>query len=320
MTPFDSVIVPTDFSEAADRALALGLNLARRGGGHLHIVHVIEPYETGPLSPLRYAPDAAALGATPEEAIGEFLASAMLRHDLDGVSVEPVVLKRGPTPEALLRYAASVEAAGPLVVGRNRRAGLLRRRRVGSTTEALVRRTDRPVVVVPAAMDEAQAAPAVQHVLLAEDFSPPAEQAVAHTRAWAAALDASLTLLFVAEHRAVPVFTDAGLFSFVELEPDPEVVARAPEGLEQLFESAGGPNVPARFLVRESGDVAREIVAAAEAEGADLVVLAAARGKTDNDRRIGMGSVTEKVLRRADVPVAVLPFEPADGTPADEPA
>ncbi|ARA92076.1 hypothetical protein AWN76_002085 [Rhodothermaceae bacterium RA] len=315
MHPFDTVIVPTDFSEAADRALACGLEFARRGAGRLRLVHVIEPFETGPLSPLRYTPEARALGATPEDVVGELLAEVLRRHDLDGVEVEPVVLKRGPVAEALLRLAGSLDEAGPFVVGRNRHRGLLRRRRVGSTTEALVRRSDRPVVVVPAPESTAEAPPlAVRRLVLAEDFSPAAEQAVQPARTWAAALGVPLTLLHVAEHRHMVVTYDTGLFMIETVAPDPDLVARVPAALEQLFENAGGPDVPARFLVREGEDVARELVAATEP--GDLLALA--RTRRERSERAGPGSVLEKVLRRADGPVVVFPYQPDPPSPADE--
>lgn len=307
--PFASVVVATDFSEAADRALAVGLALARRGGRRLHLVHVIEPFEAGPLSPLRHAPEAKALGATPEETVGDLLADQAARHDLEGVEVEPVVLKRGPVAEKVLRYAASLDAPGPVVVGRNRHAGLLRRRRLGGTAEALVRHADRPLVVVPAPHGAEPPDPGeVRRVVLAEDFLPAAEAALPLARAWAHALDADLVLAFVAERRAVPVFYDTGLFSFVTLEPDPEAVERAPDALAQLYDRSGGPEVAVRYAVREADDVARALEETARDEGAGLLLLGADRLDDADDGWFGAGGVTEKVLRRAEIPVALVPL------------
>lgn len=133
---FKTLLVPTDFSDAAEHAFAHALHLARQCSGTVHLLHVIEPFETGPLSPLRYTPKMTALKEMPEETIDDLLAETILRLHPGDVQVESVVLQRGPVAQSILKYA-DAEGAGLTVVGRNRHRGVLRRRRIGLSDRGL---------------------------------------------------------------------------------------------------------------------------------------------------------------------------------------
>lgn len=309
MHHFQTLLVPTDFSDSADRAFVQALWLASRCGSTIHLLHVLEPLETGSLSPLRYAPETVAGNAMPVEVAGDLLAETIRRHRPGDVQVEPVVLQQGPAARAILEYADAKEI-GLMIVGSNRHRGILGRRRIGSTTDAIVHRARQPVVVVPAAETEhnhptAPDEPAmpIRRMLLPEDFSDPAEQAVPLARELAARCEATLSLLFVIEHRTVPVFMDTGLLSFITMEPDPEIVRRSPEALAQLFRNAEGPEVPATFHVR-AGDAAHEIIDFALDDGTDLIVLASQ--DSSHRTRFGLDHVTDQVLRGMPCPVCVV--------------
>jgi nucleotide-binding universal stress UspA family protein len=86
--------------------------------------------------------------------------------------------------------------------------------------------------------------------------------------------------------------------------------------LEDLVERAEAAGVDAVTAV-ETGVPHREILADAEDAGADLIVMGT-HGRTGLDRFL-LGSVSERVVRTADVPVLVVPperegDETADGT------
>jgi nucleotide-binding universal stress UspA family protein len=78
----------------------------------------------------------------------------------------------------------------------------------------------------------------------------------------------------------------------------------APGELDAFARSVLGPNAPATLLQRE-GIPATEILRAAAAGGADLIVMGT-HGRT-GARRLLLGSVTESVLRRSPCPILVVP-------------
>ena len=82
--------------------------------------------------------------------------------------------------------------------------------------------------------------------------------------------------------------------------------------LDDLAERAEAAGVDAVTAV-ETGTPHREILAAAEEWGADLIVMGT-HGRTGLDRFL-LGSVSGRVVRTTDVPVLVVPPErEADGT------
>jgi nucleotide-binding universal stress UspA family protein len=78
-------------------------------------------------------------------------------------------------------------------------------------------------------------------------------------------------------------------------------------GLQQRAERAG---VPVR-IVEQHGDPARVIVLHANARKADLVVLGSNRRR--GWQRFKEGSVGERVLRRAEWPVLIVPWDSPSG-------
>jgi nucleotide-binding universal stress UspA family protein len=99
--------------------------------------------------------------------------------------------------------------------------------------------------------------------------------------------------------------------------PAAEAVALSPADREQLrqqltgFVPADAKNVPVECLVAE-GDVATEVLA--EAEAADMVVLGT-HGRSGFEHLI-LGSVAEKVVRKAHCPVMTIPPAASDVTEA----
>jgi nucleotide-binding universal stress UspA family protein len=81
------------------------------------------------------------------------------------------------------------------------------------------------------------------------------------------------------------------------------------EELDRFAEPARSSGVPMHFTVEE-GNVVNEILSEAAEHHADLIVMGT-HGRSGFDR-VALGSVTEKVLRRAPCPVLTVP--PADTT------
>ena len=164
---YESILFPTDGSEAADAALDHAVDHARQYDATLHVLFVAQD-DFGP-SGMVHAEhddieqsdmvgeheDAQASGMTNEDherldAIaeqGEVVVSAVVDEVGDAVDVETAVLSGNPY-ERILDYADE-ESADMVVMGTHGRTGV-DRYLLGSVTEKIVRTADIPVLTVRA--------------------------------------------------------------------------------------------------------------------------------------------------------------------------
>jgi nucleotide-binding universal stress UspA family protein len=179
---------------------------------------------------------------------------------------------------------------------------------LGNVANKIVRHAPCPVMTVreevPWTGDGEEVA--YQDVLAPIDFSDHSADALGAAKTFASAYQARLHLLFVAEQRTVPTFSDTGLPGVGVVEMDPEIVKNAERALEQLDKNIGGPEVQSAYHVRE-GNVSKDIVDFAETHGVDLLVMAT-RGLTGVSRFL-LGSNTERIVRVAPCPVLTIPTE-----------
>ena len=135
----------------------------------------------------------------------------------------------------------------------------------------------------------------VSHILCPVDFSDFSATAVGHAVNMATWYEARLTLLHVFVNTP-----SMDLPPFVLEEADREKL------LEDLRRLAGpAPGVSIAVVVREAPEPHAEILRQADALGADLLVVGT-HGRHGFERLL-LGSVTEKVVRKAKCPVMVVP-------------
>jgi nucleotide-binding universal stress UspA family protein len=140
----------------------------------------------------------------------------------------------------------------------------------------------------------------IQRILCPIDFSPFSRRAFDHAVAIARWYESDLTLLHV--HHVAPFGAHAG--GGTGLAPASLSQAERDELVQSMRQFAGPdptPDVPMRFELGE-GHTANVIIAVAEELPADLIVMGT-HGRSGLERLV-LGSVTEKVLRKA--PGAVL--------------
>jgi nucleotide-binding universal stress UspA family protein len=138
-------------------------------------------------------------------------------------------------------------------------------------------------------------------ILLPTDGSAAAEAAVDHATTLARAFDATVHVMSVVE--PIPaVEMDAAIVHERLRESADRAVARATDRLD----AAG---VPHTSSVHDGG-AHRTILAQAGERDADMVVMGT-HGRTGVGRVL-LGSVTERVVRRADVPVLSVRYHPDD--------
>jgi nucleotide-binding universal stress UspA family protein len=141
------VLACLDFSSASAAVLTTATTLAGGLGGEVWLLHVAaeEPalvgFDTDPAG--THNRDDRAMELLAEHAELRALADEAIAS---GVDVRPLLVA-GPTVDTVLETAERL-AADWLVVGRHGRSGLAQLL-LGSVSDAIVRRSGRPVVVVP---------------------------------------------------------------------------------------------------------------------------------------------------------------------------
>ncbi|HMO46808.1 MAG TPA: universal stress protein [Rubrivivax sp.] len=173
MPAWGPILAATDFSTAARHAADRAARLAHEAGAELSLMHVLPG---GALQELRQWLGAGSL--TEQQLQAE--ARALLQRqgaELQAVHGVPVrsVEAAGSAVDEIVREAETLDAA--LLVLGARGQGFLRRLILGTTSERLLPRTKRPLLVVRQTPHRAY-----RRVLLALDFSPWSRGAVALAR------------------------------------------------------------------------------------------------------------------------------------------
>lgn len=141
----------------------------------------------------------------------------------------------------------------------------------------------------------------IDRILVPVDFSEHAEVALTHAVELAHTHDAELMLLHVVEDPSFPSFYGTGAVTLYGKVPDLE--ERARDALETLVADleTETPSIETHVVRGRAGTA---IVAFVDEHDVDLVVIAS-RGLSGVDRVL-MGSVAEKVVRRASCPIFVI--------------
>ena len=141
-----SILLPTDFSECARRAVPVAAEMSRLLGARVICLHVVEPV----VPPVGWAPISGALpvadfGEQLDESAGRELPAFSGGEEFEGLDVEELVAHGEPAAE-IVRVARE-RGVGLIVISSHGRTGL-GRILFGSTAEAVVRHAHCPVLVV----------------------------------------------------------------------------------------------------------------------------------------------------------------------------
>lgn len=143
MTIARTILVPTDFSEQADQALAYAVNLAAQLDATIHLVHAITVPAAG-IPELGVAYSSLMMESTAKEAQKELDARATLYRDR--VALGPGRVEVGDARDVIDQVAETIDA-DLIVMGTHGRRGL-RRMLLGSVAETVVRSAPCPVLTV----------------------------------------------------------------------------------------------------------------------------------------------------------------------------
>ncbi|MFI5181474.1 MAG: universal stress protein [Thermoanaerobaculia bacterium] len=151
----------------------------------------------------------------------------------------------------------------------------------------------------------------IRHVLCPTDFSTFSERSLRYATLLARWSGADLTCLFVLAGPLAPL-RDAPT-AWVPIGTDPSVKEKLRERLLRFVEPAAQAGIPVRSLVLE-GEPAAVILEEARRVPECLVVLGT-HGHSGFENLV-LGSVAEKVLRKAPCPVLTVPRDPEEGPAA----
>ena len=145
----------------------------------------------------------------------------------------------------------------------------------------------------------------IKNVLVATDFSPLAETALVYGRSLARTFGSRLHVLHVVENLAVRLaYADGSMAAFAPSELQAEIERVAKKHLEAFVTDRDRQELRAITVLRVSNSTAKEIANYAKEASIDIIVIGASgRGATD---RMLMGSVADKVIRRAPCPVLAV--------------
>lgn len=297
MTAQNLVLAATDFSSTARHATERAARIARETGATLALLHVLPG---GSLAELRQW-----LGSG--HALEQQLqadAWAQLQQAAEALQLESQVPVRtlqasGVAFEEISREAERQDAA-VMVLGA-RGMGFLRRLVLGSTSERLLRRSTRPLLVVRQRPHEPY-----RRALVAIDFSPWSQGAMQAVRRVAPGARLLLFSVFQVpfEEKLRFAGVDAGTIEHYRRQARAEALQR----LHDLAQQAGLQAGQWEPQVAE-GDASMRIVEAEQALDCDLVVLGK-HGQSATEELL-LGSVTKHVLAEGSADVLVSTAHPA---------
>jgi nucleotide-binding universal stress UspA family protein len=290
-----SILCPVDLSEQSGRALTWASAIAQHRGATLTVLYVGDPM-LAQAAVIRLGVDVTRTEA--RSALRAFVHAALSEETRKRINVRTEVSTGDPS-EVILRLARR-RKAGLIVMGTHGLGGF-RRFLIGSTTEQVLRRTRWPVLAVPASAESAPtsgvAAIRLKQILLATDFREGATAALQWASDLAFEMSARVVLAHVVEPVVVPLRWQ-GLAA--EFEGD-----RIASSQQKLARVAGRLGQTRSQCVVSIGPPADTIAALASEHSAGLVVMGLTR-PADSVLRAS-GAIAYRVLRKAHVPVLVVP-------------
>lgn len=294
MSGLDVILAATDFSPAAERALARAMQLAKAHGARVELVHT---FDAAPVLPAWGDPGGGAW-------VGEKLFMDGVREQLEQTRAALAAahavevranLEVGPAHRQIALHAQS-SAADLIVIGASGASGVLRRL-LGSTAQNVVRSSRVPVLVVRREADAAYA-----NVIAGIDFSEDGDAAARF--ALRLAPDARLHLLHVFESMYDNTLARTSLAHEEQSRLRSAELARAEEALNAIathMRASGGDAAISQHLREGSTDSGLE--AAIDELGADLLALGA-HGKTRWEAGL-LGSTSQHAVSHAHCDVLV---------------
>jgi nucleotide-binding universal stress UspA family protein len=306
------ILVPLDGSLLAEEAVPVAADLARRSGASLELA-LVHVSMAAALAAAPVAVDFQELERLQLEDEAAYLRRVTERvHDRHGLAVDTRHLT-GPVVDALAAHIR--DAKVDLVVITTHGRGAVGRMWLGSVADGLIRTATAPVLVLRST--DAARRGGFRRVLIPLDQSEAAHEAVAAARKL---VDDEGECLLMTVIDPSPLMNVAPVpFGLIpELVVNGEMKERAQLYLDRIARAIRRTGVRARAAVRVAANPAVEILDEAAQERVDAIVVTT--HGVGGMRRLLLGSVVDKLVRGAEVPVLVCRPSPARRTlPARRP-
>ena len=299
MLNIQRVLFPTDLSDGAARAFPQAASMAEWHGAELHVLNVAGRHDHRYSEMRKHFPiDAVRLKKMLDPAEEPDQSPTRRKPDLDGLTIVQEQIEAASPADCIVDYTSSADV-DLVVMGTHGRRGV-DRLLMGSVAEEVVRRAPCPVFTI---RSDGNHVPyrAVRRILVPLDFSDASSAALAHAKELAQTYGAQLDLLHVIEEVMYPSSYGVEAVSI----PTDEVVERVETALAGIArDDIGYEHVTVQAT---PGYASTTILDYASDHDVDLIVIAT-HGRTGVDRLL-LGSVAERVVRRASEPVFVVkPF------------
>jgi nucleotide-binding universal stress UspA family protein len=287
-TAFRSILVPVDGSALAEAAIPCALAIAERSGSKVQFAMVYG--DSFPPAPMR---------------LDKLYLDQLAQRLSEQLGYSPSCeLLEGPVAPTLVKHARTIGA--DLIVLTTHGRGGLERAWLGSVTDQLVRSSGIPVLVVRPSANGSWAAFNPSEIMVPLDGSALAETALSPAAEMARLWDAEVSLLQV----VFPV----SLSSEADLQPPG---AYDKELTEINREAASRYIAETAVRLRNTGVKASGVALVGRATLPQTLLEQASPGRVGllaiathgrgGLRRLVLGSVTDKLVRTAEVPVLVVP-------------
>jgi nucleotide-binding universal stress UspA family protein len=295
MPKIKRILAPTDFSPLAGQACPLAAQLANRLEAGLVVFHAIPLLAmTGEIQAMKRRTRESVLDDT-RESLRVWMEAAVPEEWRRFLAVEVQVAVGDPAKE----IATAADGADLVVMATHGRSGISHLV-MGSVTAAVLRSARVPVLALRAGQPD-RPLTAVKRILWATDLSPASEMAWRYALLLADILAAEVCLLHVVS--AAQVVSAPGLPAPLPGEWLEAEVAACDRDLAPRQQEVEALGLAARRKVTV-GPPATTIIAEAEAERADLIVVGT-HGRRGLPHVL-LGSVAEAVIRKAPCPVLAV--------------
>lgn len=296
---YRSLMVPLDGSPESEQAVPIARRVALESHAALHFVHVSIPYQLIEVDRLPTVDtDLYALSREQKRSYLQRLAQPLIDNDRLTVTVDVV---EGSVVPSLLEHANSIHV-DLIVMTTHGRSGW-ERAWLGSVADALIRLSSVPVVLVRMSESPAQATTgAFRRILIPTDGSAEAEEVLAPAVTLDPHKQADYLLVHVVESSLLSDM-DHVMRSLNQREVPVQRLHEAEVYLTGVAERLHVSDPQVQTVVLADRHPAHAILGYAREYAVDLIALAthARHGMS----RMLLGSVADKVIRGADVPVLV---------------
>jgi len=280
------IVVAVEPNDEARDVVQIANHIARREGCELTLMHIVppmwQPYADLNFTPLIEAQMELEQGLldSARETLDELIAST-------GATPTSIIIKKGDPVSSITEHAQALNNS-MIVMGVHNRRGL--KRLLGSTAHGVLNGTDKPILLVHADEHETTR---YDKVLVALDTSPAMPGVLAHAQPYIDHAD-QFQIVTVAQSLATTMGSlQASAFStswpMTDMQSD--LVAAVKSTVTEAVTAAGLSEDCVKIL---EGDPAHEICAAAQAQGAELIIMGA--GQRNIVDRILLGSTAHGVL------------------------